>query len=285
MSTDGAAKYIEYPIRSDKLSMRAEIGEQIACVQSDFQLIEIFETPAFGRMLFLDKHVQLAELDERAYHESLVHVPMLNIRNPKRALIIGGGDGGVLREVLRHSSVERVDIVEIDPEVIEVCRRQLPFLNAGVFEDSRVQLTIGDAFDFVQSPRESYDLIVVDCTDVYEEENGALSEQLFTESFYRRLLEMTSQEGFVVTQADNFVFCPYSLDAIRKSFAKVFPKTGDYFAVVPSFGGFSAFCWGSKDPVVRPRWTDLRADPGELSYLGSEAYDFGQSKLTFVDIK
>lgn len=275
------ARYIEYPIRSDKLTMRALAGKQLASVQSKFQLIEVYDTPALGRMLFLDKHVQLAEIDERAYHESLVHVPLLNMELPKRALVIGGGDGAVLREVLKHESVKLIDLVEIDSEVIEVSRRHLPFLNEGAFEDARVHVHIQDAFEFVQQKREPYDLIVVDCTDVYEEEDGALSEQLFTEPFYKKLLGMLSEQGFIISQADNFLFCPYSLDAIRASFSSVFPKIGDFFAVVPSFGGFSAFCWGSKGAEIAATWKETTRIVDELSYLTESAYNFGQSRLQF----
>lgn len=278
------ARYIEYPIRSDKLAIRALAGKQLASVQSQYQLIEVYDTPALGRMLFLDRHVQLAEIDERAYHESLVHVPLLNIESPTRALVIGGGDGAVLREVLKHDSIEHVDLVDIDKEVIEVSRRHLPFLNEGVFEDTRVHVHIQDAFEFVQLEREPYDLIVVDCTDVYEEEDGALSEQLFTEPFYRKLLEMLSDSGFVISQADNFVFCPYSLDAIRSNFSRVFPMVGDYFAVVPSFGGFSAFCWGSRGAGIAATWKDRKRTVRDLSYLDESAYNFGQSRLEFAQI-
>jgi spermidine synthase len=276
------AQYLEFPIRRGRFAIRILVERTLVGLRSEFQRIEIFHTAAFGRTLFLDRHIQLTELDERAYHESLVHVPLLNTQNPRRVLVIGGGDGGVLREVLKHNTIQHVDLVEIDQEVIEVCRRHLPFLNEGVFEDARTEVSIRDAFDFVQEDHEPYDLIIVDATDVYEGEDGSLSEQLFTGPFYRRLLELLTENGFVVSQADNHIFCPYSLESIRANFKSAFPAVGSYFAVVPSFGGFSAFCWGSRGRSVSPKWPCPAGAGVDLAYLNEHSYNFGQSELPFM---
>lgn len=264
--------------------MRVQSARLLASVRSDFQLIEVYQTSELGKVLLLDGHIQLTELDERAYHESLVQVPLLNAQSTRRALVVGGGDGGVLREILKHPSVQSVDLVEIDREVIEVCRRHMPFLNEGVFDDPRTNLFIQDAFDFVQENHEPYDLVVVDATDVYEGDDGALSEQLLTEPFYRRLLDLVTEEGFVVTQADNPVFCPYSPALIRANFKAVFPAFGEYFATVPSFGGFSAFCWGSKEKRISPRWPCPSGAPVPLDYLNEHSYNFGQTELPFGQV-
>lgn len=253
----------------------------LVSVRSEFQQIEIFQTPAFGKALLLDRHIQLTELDERAYHESLAQVPLLNACHARRVLVVGGGDGGVLREVLKHPSVQHVDLVEIDREVIELCRRHMPFLNKGAFEDPRTKVSVRDAFDFVQEDHAPYDLVVVDATDFYEGEDGAISEQLFTEPFYRRLSELLSEQGIVVTQADNHIFCPYSLESIRAKFKSAFPTVGAYFAVVPSFGGFSAFCWGSKGRSMSDKWPCPTGAGVELAYLNEHSYNFGQTHLPF----
>ncbi|HRF59551.1 MAG TPA: hypothetical protein PLH94_06490 [Fimbriimonadaceae bacterium] len=277
-----AEPFFEYPIRSDKLSTRVGVRAVIHESQTEFQQITILDTEVFGRMLLLDGHIQLTEFDERAYHEALVQIPLLNVPRPRRALVVGGGDGGVLREICRHASIEHVDIVEIDVGVIDACRTHLPNLSNGAFGDPRVDLHIGDAFAFVQADREPYDLIVVDCTDVYEDEEGGLSEMLFTEGFYQDCRRLLSSDGFLVSQADNLVFCPYSLEAIRNAFGSVFPGVGSYQALVPSFGGFSGYCWASQGPDVATTWSTVPNPAAfELRYLNAATYALAFHELRF----
>lgn len=247
---------LTFPIRSDKLSMSVAVKEHVAHRETEFQTIDVYDTEVFGKVLFLDGHVQLSELDERAYHESLVQIPLNSIQAPRRALVVGGGDGGAIRELVKNRSLEHIDMVEIDAGVVEVSREHLPGVSNGAFEDPRVHLHIADAFPFVKQVAEPYDLIVMDSTDTYEGEGGALSEQLFTEGFYRDCRNALSDQGFLVTQGDNLVFCPYSLEAILKTFGKVFEKTGSYQALIPSFGGYSGFAWASKGPSLSQWWTD-----------------------------
>jgi spermidine synthase len=244
-------------------------------------MIEIVETDVFGRVLLLDGHIQLTELDEHAYHESLVQIPMLNIAEPSAALIIGGGDGGVAREILRHESIRRVDMIEIDQAVIDECRRHMPSLSAGAFDDSRLNLQIGDAFAHVQNLEGPYDLIVADSTDVYEDAEGGLSEQLFTPSFYSTLSALLRDDGIVVTQSDNPVFCPYTLDAVRSSFAQAFPVVGSYVGLVPSFGGYSAFCYGSRGRRLLESWGDWDSKGVPLRYLSSATYNLAFAGFGF----
>ena len=145
------SKTLTVPIRSDKLTLSAQIKKHICQRKTEFQTIDIYDTDAFGRVLTLDGHIQLTELDERAYHEFLVQVPMLSIPAPESALVVGGGDGGVLREICRHSSIRHIDMAEIDAGVIEESKKHLPFVSAGAFDDPRVHLHITDAFDFVKN--------------------------------------------------------------------------------------------------------------------------------------
>jgi len=164
-------QYLTIPIRSDKLSLSVQVKSHLSHRQTEFQTIDVYDTEAFGRVLTLDGHIQLTELDERAYHESLVQVPLLSIQNPISALVVGGGDGGVLREICKHSSIQHIDMAEIDSGVVEESKLHLPFVSGGAFEDPRVHLHITDAFAFVKASTRKYDLIVVDSTDVYEEED------------------------------------------------------------------------------------------------------------------
>ncbi|MCW5944141.1 MAG: polyamine aminopropyltransferase [Fimbriimonadaceae bacterium] len=239
-------RYVTMPIRSDKLTVTMKVHKVVHQLQTDYQELTILDTEVFGRALLLDGHIQLTEFDERAYHECLVQIPLLSLIEPRSALIIGGGDGGVLREIARHGSIERIDMVEIDAGVIDACREHLPFLNAGAFDDPRLNLTIGDAFSYVMAATGAYDLIVVDATDRYEDETGALSENLFSKAFYADLLRLLTDGGFVVSQADNNVICPEMTQAALSEFAAVYPRSGFYQGLVPSFGGYSGFIWGAK---------------------------------------
>lgn len=276
------AERLTIPIRSDKLAMLVKVTRHVAHRKTEFQEIDVYDTEVFGKMLLLDGHIQLTELDEAAYHEALVQIPMLSLDRPRTALVVGGGDGGVVRELCRHESIERIDMVEIDRGVIEVCQEHLPELNAGAFDDPRVNVLIEDAFPFLKQATGPYDLIVMDSTDTYEDEEGALSEQLFTEDFYRDIARVMADDGLLITQADNLVFCPYSLEGIAGLFSKVFPKVGWYQAIVPSFGGFSGYCWASKGQEVA-RTADLtRMEKLRLSYLNRATFELAFQPLPFL---
>lgn len=261
--------------------MTASVREHLLSRKTDFQQIDILDTEVFGRVLLLDNHIQLTELDERAYHESLVQIPLLSMNAPKNALVIGGGDGGVLRELAKHKSIEHVDMVEIDSGVIESSREYLPGVSNGAFDDPRMHVHVADAFPFVKQTNLKYDLIVADSTDTYEEEDGALSEMLFTDEFYRDCFNALSETGILVTQADNLLFCPYSLENIQAMFARVFPVTGSYQAIIPSFGGFSGYCWASKGALMAERFPIEKAAQLNFRYLNEATWSYAFAKLAF----
>lgn len=272
---------IDYPIRSNLFRYQVEPGEHLCGHRSQFQQIDIYNTPCFGKMLLLDGHIQLSELDEAAYHEALVHIPALSIPELRRALVIGAGDGGVLRELCKHESLEAIDMIEIDRDVVDLCRKHLPELSDGAFDDPRVNLKIADATEFVRESQDWYDLIVLDVTDSYEED-PSLSEEIFGEEFYSKLAAMLAIEGMVVTQADNPVFCPYSQQQISELYGKYFPMVQSYWALVPSFGGFSGFVIGSKGAQLAPTWHGLRPAPISTRYLNRATYDLALSPLPFA---
>ena len=278
-SAHPGSSFLRYPIRGSKFSYSVEIREHLLSVKTAYQQIDIYDTYCFGKILTLDGHVQLSTLDEFAYHETLVHIPLLSIPDPKSALVVGGGDGGVLRELCKWPSLSRIDMVEIDEGVIDACKDHLPELSLKAFQDPRVNLTIGDAFPFMASVAHPYDLIVMDITDVYEEEDGGLSESLFTDEFHRDTYNSLCPQGFLVSQADNHLFCPYSLDGLQKILQQRYAKVGSYQALVPSFGGFSAFCWASKEGQINEQW------PAEnkvgLRYLGELTYNLAFADLPF----
>jgi spermidine synthase len=205
-----------------------------------YQEIEIFENALFGRVLALDGVVQTTERDEYIYHEMIVHVPLFGHGGARRVLIIGGGDGGALEEALKHP-VEQVTMVDLDAQVIELCRRHLPSVSAGAFEDPRLELVIGDGASFVAESGRRFDVIVVDSTDPVGP--GVV---LFESPFYESCRASLHEGGVLVAQCST----PYEYpDVLRESCARLerlFTHVGAFIVGVPSYGGaYMGFAWAS----------------------------------------
>lgn len=215
--------------------------------KTPFQHMAIFENRIMGRMLVLDGIVQTSQADEFIYHEMMAHVPMFAHGKARRVLIVGGGDGGMLREVLRHETVESAVLVEIDASVIELCRRYLPDHSRGAFDDPRTRIVIDDGMRFLEKTDGDFDVILVDSTDPV----GA-AEVLFSRSFYRACKKCLSPGGILVTQ--NGV-CFTQLDEVRSSarhFKELFKDWHFFSAAVPSYtGGIMTFGWASDDSSIR----------------------------------
>ncbi len=260
--------------------MTVAVSETLVDFNSEFQNIKILQTEEFGKILLLDNHIQLSTRDEHAYHESLVQIPLLNLHNPQKALVVGGGDGGVLRELTKNQSLNQIDMVEIDQSVVDLCRENLPSLSENAYQDPRVHLYIEDAFSFVKHSTDQYDLIIIDATDTYEDEEGELSESLFTQEFYADCKARLSNQGIVVTQADNHVFCPYSLKAILKDFQSAFGFSDSYWCLVPSFGGYSAFAYASATTRLSET-RDFTKEAQDFKYLNETTYRLAFMKTPF----
>lgn len=213
---------------------------------TDFQEVEIFDNPAFGRVLALDTIIQTTERDEFIYHEMLVHVPLLAHGRAKRVLIIGGGDGGVLREVLRHP-VEHATMVEIDGRVIDLCREHLPGLSAGAFDDPRARVLVEDGIKFMADTTETFDAIIVDSSDPV-----GPNEVLFTDAFYSDCWRRLTPGGVLITQSG----VPFlQRDEVIDGFKRLRPHFNDvgfYMIAVPTYvGGFMTLSWASDDADLR----------------------------------
>lgn len=266
------ADSLTYPIAGDRLAMRVGIRRTLVDRQTEFQRVQLVETTAFGRMLFLDGHVQLAEFDEFAYHEALVHVPASSVPQARSALVLGGGDGGVLRELVKYERLQTIEMVELDPGVIETCREHLPALGADGWNDPRVTVHIGNALTYVPAITTPVDLMVMDVTDAYEDEPGSLSEPLWGDAFFEACRRALSPGGMLVCQADNPLFCPRAARRILGALRTAFPAAGLYHALVPSFGGLSAFAWASNGPEPLREWPADVASDLRLRYLNPVTY-------------
>ncbi|NJE85133.1 polyamine aminopropyltransferase [Thermococcus sp. CX2] len=187
-----------------------KVKERLFETQTKYQRLELYETEGFGKLLVLDGTVQLVEIGEESYHEPLVHPVMLAHPNPKNVLIIGGGDGGTLREVLKHETVERAVMVEIDEMVIEVSRLYLG-IDKGAFEDPRAEVMVGDGVEFLRNTNEKFDVIIVDSTDPV-----GPAKMLFSEEFFKTAYEKLNKKGLYITQSGSvYLFTNELLDAYR----------------------------------------------------------------------
>ncbi|WP_424813845.1 polyamine aminopropyltransferase [Roseococcus sp. YIM B11640] len=219
------------------------VKRELARVKSDFQDIMIFESHLHGRVMLLDGVVQITERDEFVYQEMLTHVPLLAHGAAKRVLIIGAGDGGVLRRVLQHRNVEKAVMVEIDGEVIRLAKEFLPGIAGDAWNDPRAEVIVGDGIDYVRkAPAGSFDVVIVDSTDPI-----GVGEVLFTDEFYQNAARLLSENGLIVNQCG----VPFmQADELRETSlrrGKFFPDIWAYVAAVPTYvGGYMTLGWAAK---------------------------------------
>ena len=209
--------------------------------ETEHQRLKVFENDTFGRVLTLDDVVQTTEGDNFIYHEMMAHVPIFAHGAASRVLIIGGGDGGMAREVLRHQSVARVTMVEIDAGVVEFSKTYLPMLSQGAFDDPRLELVIADGADFIRSATDRYDVIIVDSTDPI-----GPGEVLFSDTFYGHAKRRLAPGGILVTQNGVPFLQGDELTGTMRAFTALFADATCYLATIPTYaGGPMAFGWGT----------------------------------------
>ena len=208
-------------------------GAPLVNMRSQFQKIVIAKNKWWGNMLWLDDIVNVSEKDEFVYHEMIVNVPMMTHPDPKRVLIVGGGDGGAAREVLKHEGLTKVVMIDIDEAVVNECKKHMPGLNAGAFEDPRLELIIGDGIDYVRKAADdSFDVIIVDSTDPIPDSVG---EVLFSEEFYQNCHRALSANGVVTTQS--VMPMRYDADIYRRSIKNLqgaFSQERTYIYLIPT---------------------------------------------------
>jgi len=226
---------------NDGYEVKWKINKILHSEKTPFQEIAIVDTQQWGIALILDGALQVSEKDEFIYHEMIVHVPMYSHPHPESVLIIGGGDGGTLREVCKHSSVQTVDMVEIDVRVVDVCKKYLPDI-ASDFDDHRLKLYIADGIEFVKNPPRQYDLVIVDSSDPI-----GPAEQLFTQGFYANIFKCLKDDGMMVVQSESPLFYQDVFRSVYGNISSVFPLTRVYLAPIPTYvSGPWTFTIGSK---------------------------------------
>ena len=215
--------------------------------RSPYQEIAVIDTEQFGRMLLLDGIVQTTVADEFVYHEMIAHVPLNAHPNPRKVAVIGGGDGGTIREIVKHDTVEKAVLVEIDAEVIEASRRYLPEISCGL-DDERVEDLVADGIEHIRQSKNVYDVIIIDSTDPVGPAVG-----LFAPEFYGSVYEALKDDGIMVAQTESPYYEPEQVARVFTGVNSHFPITKLYLAHIPSYSsGLWSFTIGSKkhDPAV-----------------------------------
>jgi spermidine synthase len=251
--------------------------------RSPYQAVEVHETEPFGRLFRLDGHFMTSEQDEFFYHENLVHLAAVTHPQPERALIVGGGDGGSAEELLKHPSIRKVVLAEIDLAVVDISRKYLESVHRGSFDDPRLELRIGDGFQLVRETTDSFDLVVLDLTDP-----GGPSLELYTPEFYRACAARLTPLGAMTLHIASPVAHPDRIRQALVALRAAFPIVTPYLVPVPLYGGLwmMACCSAGLDPR---RMTSVEVDRrlaqrgiGDLAYYNGEMHRAALALPNFV---
>jgi len=239
--------------------------------KTKYQEMALIETEQFGRMLVLDGTVQTTIADEFVYHEMISHIPLFTHKNPKKALVIGGGDGGVIREIIKHPSIEKAVLVEIDGRVVEICKEFLPEISCAL-SDKRVEVNIADGIKYVQDHKNEFDVIIVDSTDPVGPAVG-----LFAVDFYKAIYESLKEDGIFVAQTESPFFHKDLIRGVFRDVKSVFPIARLYTCAIPTYpSGYWSFTMGSK------KYDPLETDISKIPELNTKYYSADIHKTVFA---
>ncbi len=255
----------------ENAAMTYKVKETLHTERTKYQELAIIDTYEFGRMLLLDGIVQTTIRDECVYHEMITHIPLFTHKNPKKVLVVGGGDGGAIREILKHESVEKAVLCEIDDRVVELSRKFLPEISCGL-DDPRAEVFIGDGIKYVLEHKNEFDVIIVDSTDPF----GA-AEGLFSGNFYKSLYDCLTKDGIFVAQTETPFYLPKVVKKVYDDIDNVFPVTKLYMAAIPTYPGVHwSFTMGSKE--FDPEKTEIHNIPD----LDTKYYHKDLHKACFI---
>lgn len=236
------------------LALGIEVSKVLHEEQTEFQHLAIVDTPLLGRMLWLDNIIMTSTKDEFVYHEMISHVALNTHANPKKVLVIGGGDGGAIREIIKHPSVEKAVLVEIDRRVVEAAKEYLPEI-AGALDDPKVEVHCVDGIQYVRDHKNEFDIIIVDSTDPIGPAVG-----LFEGNFYKDCYGSLKEDGIFVAQTESPFYNKELIPNVNKDISSMYPITNIYLAYVPTYpGGCWSFTMGSKK--YNPKAVDFSSKP------------------------
>ncbi|MBF0361765.1 MAG: polyamine aminopropyltransferase [Oligoflexia bacterium] len=240
------------------LGLRVKIKDILHSEQSKYQKIDVYDTEGIGKLLTLNGKTMVSEIDEFIYHEIMAHVPCAVARKNSKVLIIGGGDGGVVREFAKHSDIETIDLVEIDERVIAVSKKYFPQCTSAL-DDPRVKIHARDGAEFIGEKKNYYDIIIVDSTDP---EDFALG--LFTKEFYSKIHQALNEDGIMMAQTENPILDEFGIKQFYDNLREVFPVVESFSAPIIIYPGvYWSFAFASK----RYRGTDLNQDNSKRARL------------------
>jgi spermidine synthase len=250
-------------------------GPMLVDEQSEFQHIMVFDAPAVGRVLVLDQIVQLTTRDECAYSEPLVHLPYFELAargiTPSRGLVIGGGDGAVAEEFLKHASIEEADMAEIDPKVIEHCKRHFAMVHNGAFDNPRLAVRVTDGAAFIREPAQigAFDIIVADRPDPV-----GPAKVLFMDEFYSSVAKAMKPHGIAIFQTGVPHFQPGELKETMQQLARSFRHVGTVLTVVPTYaGGYMGLTWASNETQLGEAPHEAVASAYQTSKITTDYYN------------
>jgi len=252
-----------------KASFSLEVSRIIYSGKSEFQKIEIFESPFFGKVLVIDDCIMLTERDEFIYHEMIAHVALYVHPHPSKVLVIGGGDGGTVREVLKHQDVQEVLLVDIDRMVSEVCLKYFPEISSQLSSD-KLTCQFQDGVKYVRNTKDKFDLIIIDSTDPI-----SVGEGLFTQQFYQDCRRILNTDGILINQAESPIFTQKWLQDISRKLRPVFPGLDFYHAHIPTYpSGYWLFGFASKKyhPLKDFRRNKFKQQNLSLNYYNPELH-------------
>ncbi|XP_018023973.1 spermidine synthase-like [Hyalella azteca] len=269
-----------------------KINKLIFDKKSQYQHIQIYETEKYGRMLVLDGAIQLTERDEASYQEMLAFLPLNSHPNPEKVLVIGGGDGGILREVAKHPAVKEIVMCEIDDHVVAACKEHIPSLASG-FSDPRVTLHFGDGMEFLGSHAGKFDVIITDASDPVVPDDDEAGKDgpaatLFNDAFYARLHEKLNPEGVLACQGESMWLHKDLIKGLMKKSRELYPVVEYAYTCTPSYPcGQIGFILCSKNPTLNLRvpvtkWTSEEVKRLKLKYYNTDIHSASFVLPTFM---
>lgn len=264
---------VDLPYGKEGIKISVLVNEALLDEKSEYGHIQVFDTAFFGKMLVIDGIIQTTVYDEFIYHEMMVILPSLRSENPQSVLIIGGGDGGAIKQALRVKSLKRIVMAEIDTTVIDVSQKFLPEISDGAFDNPRVELIIQDGAEYVRKHKAEFDLVVLDLTDPVP---GSPAEYLFSEEFYHEVKDALKLGGAVALHGGSITFQPAEVTTLIQRLRRVFKYVDLYPAIVPAYQlSLFGFINASDQPRAKTaeveRW--MQNIEGQNKYLSSEVYE------------
>lgn len=264
-------------------AMSLKVEKVLHVEQSKYQDVLVFKSTNYGNVLVLDNCIQVTERDEFAYQEMITHLAVNSHPNPRRALVIGGGDGGVLRELLKHESIEEAWLCDIDETVIEVSKKYLPEM-AKSYADPRVHVHIGDGFKFLAEYQNQFDVIITDSSDP-----EGPAEVLFQKPYFELLKNALTEKGVITTQAENIYLHMDIISKLKQDCSEIFPVAEYAYTMIPTYpSGLIGFMVCSKDPnavvnkPIRFEWTDEYVRKN-MKYYNAKIHEASFVLPTFAD--